>query len=64
MVECLVMIYVVVVLNPIAVTKTSDIGPVCSKEFLDIQETIECKFTLKCMCDMRITCSQMHRTDK
>ena len=30
-------------------TVTSDIVPVSSKEFLDIQATIECRFTLKCM---------------
>ena len=31
----------------VAVTKTSDFAPVSSKEFLDIQATIECGFTLK-----------------
>ena len=41
--------YVVVGLSPIAVTSTSDIAPVSSKEFLDTQATIECGFTLKCM---------------
>ena len=35
-----------------------------SKEFLDIQATIECGFTLKRVRDMIITYSQMHRTDK
>ena len=30
-----------------AVTKTSDVVPVSTKEFLDIQATIECKFILK-----------------
>ena len=34
------------------VSKTSDIVPVSSKEFLDIQATIECGFTLKRGCDM------------
>ena len=33
--------------NPVAVTETSDFAPVSSKEFLDIQATIECGFTLK-----------------
>ena len=33
--------------NPVAVTYTSDIAPVSSKEFLDIQVTIECGFTSK-----------------
>ena len=31
----------------VAVTKTSDMVPVSTKEFLDIQATIECKFILK-----------------
>ena len=30
----------------------------CFKEFLDIQATIECWFTLKCICDMTRTYSQ------
>ena len=34
------------------------------KEFLDIQATIECGFTLKRVRDMTGTYSQMHRTDK
>ena len=34
-----------------------------SKEFLDNQATIECGFSLKRVCDMIITYSQMHRTD-
>ena len=38
--------------------------PVSSKEFLDIQATIECRFTLKLVRDMIITYSQMHRTNK
>ena len=33
-------------------------------EFLDIQATIECGFTLKRVRDMIKTYSQMHRTDK
>ena len=32
--------------------------------FLDIQTTIECEFTLKCIRDMTRTYSQTHRTDK
>ena len=31
---------------------------------LDIQATVECGFTLKCMRDMTRTYSQMHHTDK
>ena len=34
--------------NPVAVTYTSNIAPVSSMEFLNIQATVECKFTLKC----------------
>ena len=41
--------------NPVAVTQTSDIAPVSSKVFLDIQATIECKFTLTRVHDMIIT---------
>ena len=43
---------------------TSDFAPASSKEFLDIQATIECGFTLKRVRDMIKTYSQMHRTDK
>ena len=35
-----------------AVTSSSDFGPASSKEFLDIQATIDCGFTLKRVCDM------------
>ena len=37
--------------------------PASSKEFLDIQATIECGFTLKSIYDMARTYSQMHHTD-
>ena len=50
--------------NPVAVTSPSDFAPASSKEFLDIQATIECGFTLKRIRDMIKTYSQMHRTDK
>ena len=40
-----------------------DIAPVSNKEFLDIQATIECRLTLKCVRDMIRTYSQMHHTD-
>ena len=36
--------------------------PVLSKEFLDTQATIECRFTLKLVPDMKRTYSQMHHT--
>ena len=38
--------------------ETSDFAPALSKEFLDIQATIECGFTVKHVCDMIRTCSQ------
>ena len=37
----------VVASDPIAVISTSDIASVSSKEFLNIQATTECRFTLK-----------------
>ena len=43
---------------------TSDFAPALSKEFLDIQETIEYGFTLKRVRDMTRAYIQMHRTDK
>ena len=41
--------------SPVAVTSPSDFAPVSSKEFLDIQATIECGFTLKRVRDMTRT---------
>ena len=41
----------------------SDIAPVSSKEFLDIQATIECGFTMKRVRHMIRAYSQMHRID-
>ena len=38
--------------NTIAATWASDIAPVSSKEFLNIQATTECRFTLKQIRDM------------
>ena len=38
--------------TPVAVTSPSDFAPASSKEFLDIQATIECGFTLKRVRDM------------
>ena len=40
------------------------VAPVSSKDFLDIQTTMECRFHLKRLCDMIITYRQMHHTDK
>ena len=64
MVECPFTNKNVVGSNPVAVTQTPDIAPVSSKEFLDIQANKECEFTLKCVCDMAKTYSEMHHTDK
>ena len=50
--------------SPVAVTSTSDIAPVSSKEFLDIQANVESEFTLKRVRDMITTYSQMRRTYK
>ena len=50
--------------SPVAVTSPSDFAPASSKEFLDIQATIECGFTLKRVRDMTRTYSQKHRRDK
>ena len=36
----------------------------CFEQGVDIRATIECGFTLKCICDMIRTCSQMQCTDK
>ena len=41
-------------------SQTSDFAPVLSKEFLDIQATIECGFTLKRVHDMIRTCNQLY----
>ena len=38
--------------SPVAVTETLDFAPVSSKEFLDIQATVESGFTLKRVRDM------------
>ena len=50
--------------NPVTFTSPSDFGPALRKEFLDIEENIECGFNLKCVRDMTRTYSQMHRADE
>ena len=45
--------------NPVAVTSLSDFAPASSKEFLDIQATLECGFTLKQVRDMTRTYRQV-----
>ena len=44
--------------SPVTVTSPSDFAPASSKEFLDIQATVECGFTLKRVRDMTRTYSQ------
>ena len=47
--------------SPVAVTLTSDFVPASSKEFLEIQATTECGFTLKFVSDMTRTYSQVSK---
>ena len=47
--------------SAVAVTQTLDFPPVLSEEFLDIQETIDCGFTLKCVRDMIRTYSPIFK---
>ena len=47
--------------SPVAVTSPSDFAPASSKEFLDIQATIECGFTLKRIRDMTRTYSHLKK---
>ena len=51
-------------LSAVGVTKTLDVVPVWSKEFLDIQANIECGCTLKCVRDIPRIYIKIHRTDK
>ena len=46
------------------VTSTSNIASIFSKEFHEIQATIECRFTLTRVRDMIRTYSQIHRTER
>ena len=55
MAECSFTNQVILGSSPVAVTLTSDFAPVSSKEFFDIQTTIECGFTLKCVRDITRT---------
>ena len=55
MVECSFKNLVVLRSSPAAVTSASDFAPASSKEFLDIQATVECGFTLKRVRDMTRT---------
>ena len=64
MVECSFTRLVVVGSSALAVTKTSGFAPASSKEFLDVQATIECGFIMKRARDLIRTYSQMHRADR
>ena len=64
MIEGLFTDYVVVGSSALAVSKPSDFPTISRKEFVDIQATRECGFTLKHVRDMTRTCSESHRTDK
>ena len=55
---------VVVGSSPVAVASPSNFAPASSKEFFDIQATIEIGFTLKPVRDMTRKYREMHRTDK
>ena len=64
MVECSFTNYVVVGSDPVAVTYTSDMAPVLSKDFLHIQVPMESRFTLNIVRDRIITYGQTHGRDK
>ena len=65
MVECSFTNNVVVGSTPVGVSSTSDIAPVSSKEFLDIQAIIVWIHSERRTChDQNIQSSQMHHTDK
>ena len=64
MVECSFTSQVILGSSPVAVIWTLDFIRASSKECLEIEPTIESRFTLKGERDMRKTYSQMHRTDK
>ena len=64
MIECFFTNYVVVGSSPVAISKPSDFLTILRKEFVDIQVTTECAFTLKEVRDMTRTYSPSQRTDK
>ena len=59
MAECSLTNKAVVGSNPVSVTQTSNIANVLRKKLLDIQATIEYRFTLKRVCDMLRTDTQL-----
>ena len=50
----------IVGVSSITVTQTSDIAPASRSQFFNIQATIEFEFTLKRVCDMIRTYSQIY----
>ena len=50
--------------SPPAVPQASDFARASSKEFVDLQATIECVFNLKHIRDMTRTCIQMNHRHK
>ena len=64
MVDCLFKNHVVLSSSPVVVTSNSVFAPASSKEFLDIQRTIECGLNLNRVRDMTRTYSEINRTDK
>ena len=64
MVEFLFINLVIFGSSTVAVTLNSDIVLDWSKELLDIQATLECRFPVKHVRDRIRTCGQMHHTNK
>ena len=64
MVDCLSKNDVVLGSSPVVVTSNSSFAPASSKEFLDIEATIECGLNLNRVRDMTRTYSEMNRTYK
>ena len=50
--------------NLVAVNCTSDVALVSDNKLVDILATIDCRFSVKRVCDMIRTYRQMHCTDK
>ena len=50
--------------SPVGLTETSDVASALSKEFVDIQVTVKCRFTLKCVRDKIRIYSQTQNADR
>ena len=64
MVECSFLNSVVAGWSTVWITWTSNLAPPTSKEFIDIEGTIECGFTVTRVSEVTRRYSQMQRTDK